>query len=537
MIKFVNKESKSIVGAAAIVGVLSFVSRIVGLIRDRILAGQFGAGDTLDVYYAAFKIPDFLFSLIVVGALSASFIPIFIHLQQKHFSHDDEWKFTNNILHVLGIVMVVVILVLFGFTDPISKLVAPGFPDAKQQMVAVFMRVMIFGQLLLTASMVFGSVLQSIKRFFLYSLAPIFYNIGIIVGAYFFVDWLGVIGLAWGVVFGASLHCLIQFVGVRNAGYSYKFICSLKDKDVLKFLRLTGPRLLGIATSQILFVILAILASTLAVGSVTVFQFAYNIQFFAVGIIGVSFAVAVFPTLSDHANNNNSTEFVSTLSSTILQVLYLLIPLTILFLILRAQIVRVVVGAGAFDWAATIATANTLAFFAFTFIPQAFVFILARAYFALHDTVTPLVAAIIGAIFGIVSAYLFIAEFGVVGLGMAYSLASLVNATILWVSLRSRIGTLEELKIFLSFTKMLMAGSVCAVVMQALKPIAVSIISLDTFFGVLSQGLFAGGFGWVTYVVACRLLGIEEQRAILSSVRRKILKQTVQTETLSEPTN
>ena len=537
MIKFFNKEAKSIVGAAAIVGVLSFVSRIVGLVRDRILAGEFGAGDTLDIYYAAFKIPDFLFSLIVVGALSASFIPIFVNQYQKRFSNDKAWEFTNNILHVLGALMLVVIIILFVFAEPFARIVAPGFPEVKQQLVASFMRVMVFAQLLLTASMVFGSVLQSLKRFFLYSLAPIFYNVGIIIGAVFFVEWMGMIGLAWGVVFGAFLHLVVQLVGVRNVGYAYRFSLSLKDKSTLKLLRLTGPRLLGIATSQILFLILAILASTLVVGSVTIFQFAYNIQFFAVGIVGISFAVAVFPTLSAHASKNRSDEFVQTLSSTILQVLFLMVPLTILFLVLRAQIVRVVVGAGAFDWAATIATADTLAFFALTFIPQALVFILARAYFALHDTITPLVAAVVGAVVGIISAFLFIDGFGVIGLGMAYSLASLINAIILWNSLRSRIGSLDELRILQSFTKMIVAGLVCGVVMQLLKPIAVAILSLDTFFGVLSQGLLAGGLGLIAYSFVSFLLGSEEQKAFIASIRRKVLRKSEPTETLSGQTN
>ncbi len=537
MIKFFNKEAKSIVGAATIVGVLSFVSRIVGLIRDRILAGEFGAGDTLDVYYAAFKIPDFLFSLIVVGALSASFVPIFIDQYHKHISKKAAWQFTNNIMHVLAIAMLAIVLILFAFSEPFAALVAPGFPEYKQQLVAQFMRIMVFAQLILTVSMVFGSVLQSMKRFFLYSLAPIFYNVGIIIGAVFFVDWMGAIGLAWGVVFGAFLHLLIQLIGVRNLGYAYKFSCGLKDACTRKLIKLTGPRLLGIATSQILFLILAILATTLVAGSVTVFQFAYNIQFFAVGIVGISFAVAVFPTLSTHASKEHMEDFVKTLSTTIRQVLFLMIPLMTLFLVLRAQIVRVVVGAGAFDWAATIATADTLAFFALTFIPQALVFILARAYFAIHDTITPLTAAIIGAVVGIISAFLFVDSYGVIGLGMAYSLASLVNASILWVSLRQRLGTLDELGILHAFSKMLAAGVLGAVVMQVLKPVAVSIISLDTFMGVFTQGFLAGGSGLLVYVAISHALKSKELEGIASALQRKVLRRSRPEEALSENTN
>lgn len=184
MFKFINKESKTIVGAATIVGILSFVSRIIGLVRDRILAGKFGAGDALDVYYAAFKIPDFLFSLIVVGALSASFIPLFTK-QYKKIDKISAWRFTNNVVSILGVVMIFFSSILFIFIDPISSIIAPGFSVTKQFMVQSMIKVMLIAQFILAISMVLGSVLQSLKRFFLYALAPILYNIGIILGAIF----------------------------------------------------------------------------------------------------------------------------------------------------------------------------------------------------------------------------------------------------------------------------------------------------------------------------------------------------------------
>jgi putative peptidoglycan lipid II flippase len=536
MIRLFNRESKSIVGAATIVGALSFTSRIVGLIRDRILAGSFGAGDQLDVYYAAFKIPDFLFSLIVIGALSASFVPLFVKRYSNVVSKKGAWRFTNNMIHVLGGLMILISIGIALFAHPLSSLIAPGFSDIKQADVAIFMRVMVIGQVFLAISMIFGSVLQSLRRFFLYALAPIFYNIGIIFGALVLVQWMGLIGLAWGVVLGAGLHFLVQFLGVKNVGYRYQYQFSLKDSDTKELLRLTGPRLLGIATTQILFLILSILATTLGSGSVTIFQFAYNIQFFAVGIVGVSFAVAVFPILSDHIERKKTKQFIDTLASTIRQTVFLLVPLMMLFLIFRAQIVRVVVGAGEFDWNATIATADTLAFFALTFIPQALVFILARGFYALHDTITPLMAGFVGALFGVMGAFLFSGEFNVIGLGMAYSLASFVNALLLWIPLRQRLGSLGEASMVPDFFKIFAAGIVCALVMQLFKPVAIAIISLDTFVGVFSQGLFAGGLGLVAYVVVSKWLRVSELDVIITAVKRKVLKKSKPEETLSPTT-
>jgi putative peptidoglycan lipid II flippase len=532
MFRFLQKESKSIIGAATVVGILSFASRLVGLVRDRILAGEFGAGDTLDIYYAAFKIPDFLFSLIVVGALSASFIPIFT----KYFGSAEKkklaWAFTNNALHLIGLIMFLVSVLLFVLAGPLSEIIAPGFSAVKQLRVAEFTRVMLVAQVLLSFSMIFGSVLQSLKRFLLYALAPIFYNIGIIVGAVFFVDWFGLIGLAWGVVFGALLHLLVQIFGMTGTGYKYKWMMKWDDKDTREVIRLTGPRMLGIAVNQVLFIVLTIVATTLAAGSVTVFQFAFNIQFFPIGIIAVSYAIAAFPSFSEHFAKGEEDEFKQVFSSTVRQILFLMAPMSILFLILRAQIVRVVVGAGAFDWTATLLAADTLAFFALTFIPQALVYVLARAFFARHDTVTPLTAGIVSALIGIISAFLFTKSFGVIGLGAAYALSVTVNAAMLWVFLRQKLGTLHEMKILNSLFKIVAAGIVAAVVMQVLKPVVVNFFSLETFFGVFFQGLISGGLGLVAYVVVSHLLKSDELRIFISSVTRKQLRKVKQKESL-----
>ena len=346
MLKLFISESKSVIGAATIVGSLAFVSRFVGFIRDRILAGEFGAGDTLDVYYAAFKIPDLIFGLIVVGALSASFIPIFLSRYSNGAGKENAWAFTNNSIHAIGLSMLCLTVVVLFFAEPLSIIIAPGFPDYKIAQVADLTRIIFIAQAILAVSMVYGSVLQGLRRFMIYSLAPIFYNAGIIIGAVWLTDVFGIIGLALGVVLGALLHLCVQIIGVVQAGYRHRFFLDICDPDLLSMLKLMPPRTLGIAIGQLLFLILSVFASTMAPGSVTIFQFAYNIEFFAVGIFGVSLAIAAFPVLSDEAVNGRNHEFVRTLISTTRQIFYVLIPMTLIFLILRAQIVRVVVGAG-----------------------------------------------------------------------------------------------------------------------------------------------------------------------------------------------
>lgn len=535
LFRFMTHESRSLVGAATLVGSLSLVSRLIGFVRDRILLGHFGAGDVLDAYYAAFKVPDLLFSLLVVGSLSAGFIPFFTAHYNRTFQQGKAWDFLNNVLNIIAVSMLAISGVLFFFTPQIAELVAPGFDPVKQALVADYTRVMLLAQCLLAVSAMFGGALQSMKRFLLFSLAPIFYNVGIIAGAVWLTPWLGNIGLAWGVVLGAFLHLCVQLYGVLHAGYRYAWRFDVNDAETRGMVKLTGPRIVGIGVTQLNFVLLTILASTLTAGSVTIFQVAYNIQFFPVGIIGIAYAIAVFPTLVDHAERRDMSSFVSSFSDAARQVLFFMVPMTVVFLALRAQVVRVVAGAGAFDWEATILTADTLAFFTLSFAAQSLNALLARAFYALHDTMTPLVAGLVAELMAFVSALAFIGPFGVRGLGMAFTLSAFVNTVLLWVPLRKQTTSLDELHIVRSLFKITVAGLACLLVTQTLKPLFVSVFSLNTFIGVLFQGLFAGGFGLLAYVGVVHVLKSEEWISVRDGITRRFFKKAQPEEAIAPP--
>lgn len=535
MLKFLNGQSKTIVSGAAVVGVLSLASRLVGLVRDRLLAGMFGAGDVLDVYYAAFRLPDLLFNLIVVGALSASFIPLFTKRYGDGRKADRAWELTNNILHLVLAGMVALSAVLFFVADPLASIIAPGFSTEKQHAVAAFTRVMLAAQILLAASMVFGSTLQGMKRFFLSSLAPVFYNIGIIIGGMLFAPMLGAIGLAWGVVLGAFLHLLVQFVGARAAGYRHGWRMRL-DAETKEVIRLMGPRAAGIGLSQLVFVAYTVFATTLAAGSVTLFQFAYNIQFFPVGIIGVSYAIAAFPTFSETLGKDDKKAFLSAFSSTVRQILFFLTPLSVAFLLLRAQAVRIVVGAGAFDWPATVATADALAAFVLSIAAQSLSYVLARAYYALRDTYTPLILGVAGDAIGLLAAFWLTPVYSVAGLALAFSLGSLAKLALMWVVLRQRLGTLGESTMIRTVLTVAGAGLVAAVVTQAGKQLVPVALPLTTFWSVLAQGAVAGGLGFAAYLAVCALFKSEELQDVIVSVRRKFFKKYQPTEVTTPDT-
>jgi len=522
--KFINGQSSTITSAAVIVASFSILSRVVGFIRDRILAGQFGAGDTLDIYFTAFRVPDFLFQLIVVGALSASFIPLFTRNYSEN-AREKAWLLTNKLLNLIAIAFGVAILLAIIFMNQLVPFVAVGFDADKQRAVVEMARIMFTAQFFLSISMVFGSALQGAKRFVLYSLAPIFYNFGIIAGAIFFVPILGQIGLAWGVGFGAILHLLLQSAGIFSLGYRYQPILIWKDKDTQYMLKHMAPRVMGLAVNQINFVAMTVIATTLTAGSVTVLQFAYNLNFFPVGVIAISYAIAAFPTFCELLNKNKTEEFIKSFSQTIRQILLFIIPATVMFILLRAQIVRVVLGSGVFDWEATFLTANTLGFFAVSLFAQSIVFVLVRGYFAMDNTITPFIVGLATGLVNIISALILTKEFGVLGLGMAYSISAIVQMIILWIPLRKRLGSLDEGRIFKTIITLLSAGLVAAFVTQALKQLLDIYLNIDTVLGIFTQGFVAGTVGLFVYALTALLLKSQEMTVFISALRRKLIKK------------
>ena len=513
----------TIVGAAVLLGATSLASRFLGLIRDRMLAGEFGAGVELDIYYAAFRIPDLVFTFLVLGALSAGFIPFFTKRYRSKKGSSEGWLFTNRILNIMGVSLVLLSIVGIIFAPWITKAVAPGFDAETLARTIEISRIMYLSTVLLGLSSVFGGVLQGLKRFTLYAIAPLLYNIGIIggVAAAMFTDW-GIAAVAWGVVAGAFMHLLIQLSGAINSGWRYKMAWGWGDKDVRQMFTLMGPRIVGLAVSQINLIVMTAIASLLAAGSITIFNFANNIQYVPIGIVGISFAIAAFPTLSELANRDDKVGLRKIVSETTRNVLFLIIPLSIVFLLLRIQIVRVVLGAGVFDWNATIVTAHTLGLFVLSLFAQALIPLFVRIFFAYKNTATPAIIALISAVLNIGLAWFWAQEYGVAGIAMAFSFASIVQLILLWIFAHRKLKGLDEPAILLSLITTVVAGIMCGLMVQAMKSIYEVFVPLTTFFGVLGQGLVAGISGLIVFLIAAWVWRSRELETLWCSLRRKL---------------
>lgn len=523
------KQINSITVAAALVALSSLASRLLGILRDRILAGQFGAGSALDVYYAAFRIPDLIYNLVVLGALSAGFVPIFTAMikggsatESGSFGGQKNqalWSLANSVLNILLIGLVILSVLGVVFAAPLTRLLAPGFSPEQQELTAGLTRLMFLSPIFLGISGILGGILQSFKRFFVYSFAPIFYNLGIIVGALYFSESLGLYGLALGVALGAFLHMVIQWPAVYSLGFRYQLKACWHDSNVRQIFKMMGPRTLSLAIAQINLVVITIIASVLPGGSLAVFNLANNLQSFPIGIFGISFAIAAFPSFSETAFDRE--KLTAHFSQAARQILFFIVPATVLIIALRAQIIRVILGTGAFDWQDTVDTMNTLGFFALSLFAQALIPLLVRVFYARQDSATPFYLSLFSVLLNIGLSFYFGPRLGVAGLALAFSLANIVNFIALWLWLQFSVGSLDIGKIINSVLRFTASAIAAGLAAQVTKVLVWPFIDMTKFSGVFTQLLAAGLAGTLTYAFFCWLLRSEELMGFLSSLRQR----------------
>lgn len=521
-------QINSITAGAMLVGVSSLISRFLGVVRDRILASEFGAGAELDIYYAAFRLPDLIFNLVVLGALSAGFIPLFTSVINDYRGRRGEgadansqaWRLANNVLGFLFLGLGLLSFIGIVFAPVLTRLMAPGFSAADQDLTVSLTRIMFLSPLFLGISGVLGGILQSFKRFLIYSIAPILYNLGIILGALYLVPRWGLEGLAWGVVLGAALHFLIQLPAVWQLGFRYRLLLDWSDDRTKKIARMMVPRTLSLAISQMNLVVITIIASQLSSGSLAVFNFANNLQSFPVGIFGISYAIAAFPALA--ASAFDAEKLRASFSQSFRQILFFIVPATVLIIALRAQIVRVVLGSGNFDWQDTILTMDTLALFSLSLFAQATTPLLVRVFYARHNSVTPFYIGLVSVAANVAFALGLSRTMGVVGLALAFSIGSLVNFCLLWVWLYFRVDRLDLANILRSALKFLVSALAAGMAAQITKLLVWPFIDMTKFSGVFIQLISAVGAGLLAYGVFCYLLQSEEFFGFLASLRRRL---------------
>lgn len=436
-----TKRQSTVGSAAVILMVTVLASRVLGLVRDRLLAGQF-TPDELGIYFAAFRIPNMLFELLVMGALTTAFVPVFTRLMTKE-NEKAAWKMASIVMNFGMILMLLLSIPIILFAVPLSRLLAPGFTEAQIQQMAYFTILMTVFQVfpLMLGNFMTG-MLQSYQMFLMPAFAPVVYNVGIIAGIVFFAKTFGLLAPVIGVIIGAFLFFLVQIPPLLVLRYRHKFSLDATSDGVKEVGKLMAPRTFGLAISQIDTNADLILASLLGSKMVTIFNFAQHLQQLPIGLFGATIAQAALPSLSRTSAKDDGGQFIKQLSQAMHQILFFTLPISVFFIILRIPITRLVFGSYDFDWDATVLTGYTLSAFSISLFAQSIIQVLARGFYAMYDSKTPVIVGIIGILSNTILSVVFVVllKQPVWSLGISTSLASIIQAAILYFILYKRVG-------------------------------------------------------------------------------------------------
>lgn len=546
----INNSIASVHAAAFLIASAGLISRILGLLRNRLLAAHFGASRELDIYFAAFQIPDFVATIFLLGAGSAAILPVFQeYLQQgqqkaRHLISSLQTSFLIA-SSLLGIIV-------FFFVPALLHLLVPGFSDSDRAATTVLTRIMLLSPILLGLSSIFSSVIQSFQRFFAYALAPILYNLGIIAGIIFFVPLFGIAGLGLGVVFGALLHLIIQIIALIQIRMHPYFVLHNISKGVKKVLGLSLPRVISLSLAQLTVMGLTILGSTLHAGSIAVFELSQDLYFLPIALIGVSYSVVLFPRLNEAFLQKNGELFYRELFIGIRTIIFWIAPTIALFIVLRAHIVRVAFGAGQFSWEDTRLTAASLAILSIAMIMGSIIPLLIKAFYAIEKTWAPLAINMASSGISIGTAIIFsralrgqsnvaltalsifrvtdIPSANMLGLALGFTSGLVVDGILLIFALRyatqSTFGAKTSFPIQ-PFAHIGMAAIIAGFGAYMIRLTFTDVFPLITLRAVLLQGIIAGVAGFVMYAAILILLKNEDIKGLRRACTRKLINLRV----------
>lgn len=543
LLSFFNRELNGINEAALLLGGFAFLSQILGLIRDRMLASQIGAGPILDTYYAAFRIPDFLYISIASLASVTVLLPFLMDRIKQNDGQDKARSFLNNVFSAYMIFMVIVSLIVAILMPEIAIYIAPGFTKIQLASLVVTSRIMLLSPIFIGLSNLIGSVTQLFRNFFIFSLSPIFYNFGILFGIIILYPIFGVYGLAAGVILGAIFHLLIQIPIVIKHGLFPKIIFKIKWQEIFDVMKLSLPRTLALSCNSLAFMVLIAMASTLKPGSISLFTFSFNLQSVPVGIIGISYSVAAFPVLVKSYSLKEMDKFVNHIIGAARQVIFWTLPVIALIIVLRAQIVRVILGAGTFSWSDTRLTAAAIALFIISLASQSLVLLFVRGYYAAARTKTPLTVNVFSSIMVVILAFIILGIFRyyptalgfletvlrlkdvpgtiMLALPLAYALGSLLNFFLIWFLFKKDFLKKGEMMLYQTFFESFLGSLTMGFVAYMSLNFFSTIFNLDTFLGIFAQGLFAGLIGIYFGVLVLLLLKNKELLDIIKVLSHK----------------
>jgi len=490
--------------SALLLATLFSVDKVLALGRDIIIGRAFGASAVLDAYYAAFELPDGLFTIIAGSAMATTLIPV---LAARIARRDDAgaWRLVSTVINLALIIVIIVSIIAIIFATNIIRAVAPGFDAQRTQLAAQLMRIVLAQTVIFTSSGILMGALRAYNHFLLPAIAPICYTLGRIAGTLFLAPQMGVFGLAWGGLAGSVVYFLVLVPGLLRFGARWS--PSLRHPDLPIVLGLMGPRVMGLGVTYLSFVLPTFLGSRLQAGAISAYEFGWRLMQFPETVIGTAVGVAIFPTLATLANAGDHDGLRRAGSWALRLVLLLAVPAGVGLLVLGRPLTTLFLQRGAFDAAATDRVVWALQFFALGLVGHATLEIASRLFYAQRDMWTPFWAALAGLAINVAVGWSLLPHLALGAIALANSLGACMQVIVLLIVARRRLGHIEGRALGGSLARTVIASALMGVAVLGYRE-----LTLDA--GVLVSGAGGAVIGAVTFVVAAVLLGSEEIRAL-----------------------
>lgn len=459
--QFIFAKQTSIFTSTLLISYMIVIARFFGFIRDRVLTGYFSKGE-LDIYYAAFRIPDLIFEILITGALTTSFIPFFI---RYHKNKDQQNVNISTIMNVIILLLIGAVILLALILPHIMGIITPGFDADKTRIITRYSQMLLLGQLpFLVAGNLLTGISQAKKRFFIPALAPITYNVAIIVATLGLYSSMKLMAPIVGVMFGAVTFFVIQLPILFNSDFQYQPII-VKTKAIWEFFRTAIPRIFTVIVGQIDATVDLTLATLLGEGSYTIFYLAQRLQLLPVSVIGIAFGQASLPYLSEIYQEKRMGDFKKIVVDSILNIFFFVIPITTFFAFARTPLVRFFYGGQKFDWTATVQTAITLSYFMLAMPFHSIYYFITRCFYAVFDTKTPFYVSLVSIVVNAVLSLSFVLYFKlpVWSLAASFSVSMALNVCILLVILYHKLDGFDLIGLLQETTKISLATVIASI--------------------------------------------------------------------------
>ena len=506
---------RSLARAGLVVTIAFFVSRLLGWVRLVVIGTTIGAGSQLDTFFAAFRLPDLIFQLVAAGALSSALIPVVSGL----LAHDEQpraWRVASTVANVMLAILLVLALVVLVAAPVLIPWITPGFSSAEQAQTVDLTRIMLVSPILLSLGSLATSLLNAKGRFAAAAIAPIVYNLAIIGGVLALYPTMGVTGLAVGVVAGSACHLGVQLLPLRATGFRWSPSVNLRDGAAREALLLMVPRAIGLGASQLTFLVATSLASTLGAGAVSAFSIAFSVFQIPIGVIGIPIGVVMLPSMSRDLARGAVSTYVSLVSRALRLIVWVMLPLAGLTIVLRTEIVTLLFGYGRFDEQGVALTATALVCLSLALASESLIAILARAFYANRDTLTPVLAAVLAVALNVSFSFLLVGSLELAGIGLAIAIGSWAEASFLLVVLSRRVGGFDIADLVRSGLVALVGALVASAVAWATMNALDSVVGPQPPRAVLLVELaVATGLAGLVYLGLSRALRIPEVGTIV----------------------